>query len=66
MNGFTIRESTVTPVHIGRTVRFTIGTMVEEGVVVRDDHDHWQVVTASGARYRPLKRRTIVLTTVRT
>lgn len=66
MNGYTINESTMTPVRVGHTVRFTIGTMVNEGVVVMDCHDHWEVVTASGGRYRPLKRRTIVLTTVRT
>lgn len=66
MNGYTITEQTMTPVKCGYTVRATIGTMVIEGTVVRDCHDHWEVVTATGGRYRPLKRRTIVLATVRT
>lgn len=66
MNCYTITEDRLKPVRVGHTVRFSIGTMVNEGTVIRDDHDHWQVITASGGRYRPLKRRTTVLTTVRT
>lgn len=65
MNSYSFRADRLIAVRPGRTVQFCQDLHMLTGTVVAERHDKWEIVTASGRRYRVHKQRVTVLTATR-